>query len=97
MGLSGMGDLVLTCTGDLSRNRRFGLALGQGQSVSVALEEIHQVVEGAKAAEEVLKLAARTGVELPISEQIHQIILGNITPQEGVQNLLAREPRAEAD
>ncbi len=97
MGLSGMGDLVLTCTGDLSRNRRFGLALGRGQSVAEALKEIGQVVEGARAAEEVLRLAGRSGVELPISEQIHQIILGQITPREGVQNLLAREPRAEID
>ena len=95
MGLSGIGDLVLTCTGDLSRNRRYGLALGQGRSHQQALDEIGQVVEGVRTAEELMRLAQRHQVELPISEQIHRIIQGDIGPRDGVSNLLAREPKAE--
>jgi len=95
MGLSGIGDLILTCTGDLSRNRRFGLALGQGKSIEQALEEIGQVVEGARAAKEVVRLAKRKQVELPIAQQINDVINGRITPQQGVMNLLSRDPKAE--
>jgi glycerol-3-phosphate dehydrogenase (NAD(P)+) len=95
MGLSGVGDLVLTCTGDLSRNRRFGLALGAGISKEQALAEIGQVVEGVNTAEEVCRLGRQYGVELPISEQVHQIIQGHISPEQGVRNLLAREPKQE--
>ena len=73
-GLSGMGDLVLTCTGDLSRNRRLGLALGAGKSIEQALEEIGQVVEGIKTAEEVWRLSRRHGVEMPIAEQVYGIL-----------------------
>ena len=95
MGLSGVGDLVLTCTADLSRNRRFGLALGAGISKQQALADIGQVVEGVNTAEEVCRLARKYHIELPISEQVHQIIQGRITPEQGVRNLLAREPRTE--
>ena len=95
MGLAGVGDLVLTCTGDLSRNRRFGLALGSGISKQQALAEIGQVVEGVNTAEEVCRLGQKYGVELPISEQVHHIIQGIITPEQGVRNLLAREPKQE--
>lgn len=95
MGLSGIGDLILTCTGDLSRNRRFGLAIGRGVDQAAALEEINQVVEGVRTAEELMRLSARHNVELPISEQISLIISGDITPIEGVKNLMSREPRAE--
>lgn len=95
MGLSGIGDLVLTCTGDLSRNRRYGLAVGKGLSHEQALAEIGQVVEGVRTAEELMRLATRHDVELPISEQIYRIVSGAITPAEGVANLLSREPRDE--
>lgn len=95
MGLSGMGDLVLTCTGDLSRNRRFGLALGQGLGSEQALADIGQVVEGAAAAEEVVRLSRKHGVEMPISECVHAVLRDKLTPEEGVSRLLAREPRAE--
>ena len=95
MGLSGMGDLVLTCTGDLSRNRRFGLALGQGASSEQALREIGQVVEGIGAAEEVVRLARRCGVEMPISQCVQAVLQGQLTPAQGVDLLLARQPKAE--
>jgi len=95
MGLSGVGDLVLTCTGDLSRNRRFGLALGQGEEIQQALNDIGQVVEGVKTAEEVCRLGRRHGIELPISEVVLEIVQGNLTPHEGVRSLLSREQTSE--
>lgn len=97
MGLAGMGDLVLTCTGDLSRNRRLGLALGSGRRLSEALAEIGQVVEGVGTSEEVWRLGCRQGVELPISEQVHGIIHKGWDPSEGVRRLLSRELKSETD
>lgn len=96
-GLSGMGDLVLTCTGDLSRNRRLGLALGRAQSLESALADIGQVVEGVSAAAEVHRLAGKLGVEMPISDQVHAILENRITPQQGLKNLLARQRKAEVN
>lgn len=95
MGLAGLGDLVLTCTGDLSRNRRLGLALGRGQSISEAVAAIGQAVESIQTADEVMRLAARHGVELPISELVTRVLHEEITPQEGLHLLLAREQKAE--
>jgi len=95
MGLAGLGDLVLTCTGDLSRNRRLGLALGRGQSLDDAVREIGQVVESVQTADEVMRLAARHGVELPIAENVRDVLHGDITPAEGLVRLLAREQKAE--
>jgi len=95
MGLAGLGDLVLTCTGDLSRNRRLGLALGRGQSISEAVAEIGQAVESIQTADEVMRLAARHDVELPISELVTRVLHEEITPQEGLRLLLAREQKAE--
>ncbi|MGN6512559.1 MAG: NAD(P)H-dependent glycerol-3-phosphate dehydrogenase, partial [Lysobacteraceae bacterium] len=95
MGLAGLGDLVLTCTGDLSRNRRLGLALGRGQSLQDAVREIGQVVESVQTADEVMRLAERHGVELPIAHQVREVLHGAITPAEGLQRLLAREQKAE--
>jgi glycerol-3-phosphate dehydrogenase (NAD(P)+) len=96
MGLAGLGDLVLTCTDDQSRNRRFGLALARGKSVQQALADIRQVVEGVRAAPEVLRLARKHGVEMPISEQVVRVLKGEITPVDAVRNLATRPPRAEA-
>lgn len=96
-GLAGMGDLVLTCTGDLSRNRRLGLALGKGVSLEDALRDIDQVVEGVGTSEEVMRLGHRHKVELPISEQVHGIIHRDWDPSEGVRRLLAREQKSETD
>ncbi|HET8818920.1 MAG TPA: NAD(P)H-dependent glycerol-3-phosphate dehydrogenase [Xanthomonadaceae bacterium] len=95
MGLAGLGDLVLTCTGDLSRNRRLGLALGRGQSLDDAVREIGQVVESVQTADEVMRLAGRHGVELPIASGVHAALHGRITPAEGLRQLLAREQKDE--
>jgi glycerol-3-phosphate dehydrogenase (NAD(P)+) len=95
MGLAGLGDLVLTCTDDQSRNRRFGLALAKGKSVQQALTDIRQVVEGVRAAPEVLRLARKHHVEMPISEQVVRVLAGEITPVDAVRNLATRPPRAE--
>ena len=96
-GLAGMGDLVLTATGDQSRNRRLGLALGRGQSVSEAVEEIGQVVEGVKTAEEVARLAHRHEVEMPISEQVFAVLHQDRNPADGLKMLLGREQKAETE
>jgi glycerol-3-phosphate dehydrogenase (NAD(P)+) len=95
MGLAGLGDLVLTCTGDLSRNRRLGLALGRGQSLEDAVREIGQVVESVQTADEVMRLAERHGIELPIASNVRDVLHGDITPGEGLRRLLAREQKAE--
>lgn len=95
MGLSGVGDLVLTCTGEQSRNRRFGLKLGRGVSVKAAMQDIGQVVEGVHAAATVARLSAVHGIEMPISEQIAAIVAEQMTPRQGLENLLAREQKAE--
>jgi len=94
-GLTGMGDLVLTCTGDLSRNRRLGLALGAGKTVDAAVAEIGQVVEGVQTAEEVWRLARRHGVEMPIAEQVYGIIHQGWDPNQSVKDLLSREQKHE--
>lgn len=95
MGLAGLGDLVLTCTGDLSRNRRLGLALGRGQSIAEAVAAIGQVVESIQTANEVHRLARRHGLDLPICDLVRRVLLEEITPREGLQMLLAREMKPE--
>ena len=94
-GLAGLGDLVLTCTDDKSRNRRFGLALGRGVDQDTARERIGQVVEGAEAARELQRLGEVHGCELPITEQVNAVLFDNRTPRAAVEALLARERRAE--
>lgn len=95
MGLAGVGDLLLTCTDDKSRNRRLGLLLAKGKTAREAQKTIGQAVEGMNAIEEVIHIARRYGVDMPISEQVHRVIQGHITPTEAVYALLAREPKAE--
>ncbi|KRG66745.1 glycerol-3-phosphate dehydrogenase [NAD(P)+] [Stenotrophomonas terrae] len=95
MGLAGLGDLVLTSTGDLSRNRRLGLALGRGQSLSDAVKEIGQVVESVQTADEVMRQADRHGIDLPISKAVQSVLHGELSPSEGLQQLLAREQKPE--
>ena len=95
MGLAGLGDLVLTCTGDLSRNRRLGLALGRGQSIADAVREIGQVVESVQTADEVMRQADKHGVELPISRAVQAVLHGEITPADALRQLLAREQKPE--
>ena len=96
MGLSGVGDLILTCTDDQSRNRRLGLALGTGTRIEVAMKDIGQVVEGYNTAREVVQLAKQYRVELPISEQVYRVLHEGLAPAEAVHNLLAREIRSES-
>jgi glycerol-3-phosphate dehydrogenase (NAD(P)+) len=95
MGLSGLGDLVLTCTGELSRNHRFGVALGRGVPLQQALQEIGQVVEGAVTADEVVRLADRHGLDLPISRHVQRVLRGEMTPTDALHALLARERKPE--
>lgn len=95
MGLAGLGDLVLTCTGDLSRNRRLGLALGRGASIADAVRQIGQVVESLQTADEVMRLANTHGIELPIAEGVRDVLHGTVTPAEGLARLMARERKAE--
>ncbi len=95
MGLAGLGDLVLTSTGDLSRNRRLGLALGQGRSIEEAVASIGQVVESIQTCDEVMRLAERFDMDLPISALVQRVLHQEITPQEGLQMLLGREQKPE--
>lgn len=95
MGMAGLGDLVLTCTDNQSRNRRFGIALGQGQNVTDALAAIGQVVEGLRNTREVYLLAQRQGVEMPISEQLYAVLYGNTPPLAAARALLGRSMKAE--
>lgn len=95
-GMAGLGDLILTCTDNQSRNRRFGLALGQGKTAAQAQAEIGQVVEAASNAEEVVLLAQKLGIEMPISQQIYRILNEGVDPQLAAKELLMREMRDEA-
>jgi glycerol-3-phosphate dehydrogenase (NAD(P)+) len=95
MGLAGLGDLVLTCTGDLSRNRRLGLALGRGTSLKDAVAQIGQVVESIETVDTVMRLADAHGIELPISHGVQRVLHEEITPAEGLRELLARERKPE--
>lgn len=94
-GLAGLGDLLLTCTDDQSRNRRFGLALARGASAEQAVAEIGQVVEGASTAKLAWELAQRHGVETPIVEQVYHMLYEGLSPRDAVQALMARNARAE--
>jgi glycerol-3-phosphate dehydrogenase (NAD(P)+) len=96
-GLSGMGDLVLTCSGDASRNRRVGLALGRGRSMSEILGEMTQVAEGVKTAKVARQLAARLGVEAPITEAMYAIMHAGVPVGEAIRALLTRPTRSERD
>ena len=95
IGLAGVGDLVLTCTGDLSRNRRFGVMLGEGMSVEEAILQIGQVVEGVNTAQEAMRLAKRHSVDMPITEQVFGVVHQGWSPAKGVQVLLEREQKPE--
>lgn len=95
MGLTGVGDLVLTCTDDQSRNRRAGIGLGQGRSVDDMLAEIRQEVEGIKTVRELYVMATRLNVEMPITEQVYKVVYQGLAPEEAVVSLLTREPKAE--
>lgn len=95
MGLAGLGDLVLTCTDDQSRNRRLGLALARGTALADALRDIGQIVEGVPTAREVMRLAKAHSIEMPISEQVYCVLHEGKSPRNAVQSLLQREQKAE--
>jgi glycerol-3-phosphate dehydrogenase (NAD(P)+) len=95
MGLAGLGDLVLTCTGDLSRNRRVGLALAQGKRLPAILAELGHVAEGVTAATAARALAAHHGVEMPICEVVCRVLHEDLPVRLAVEELLRREPRSE--
>ncbi len=96
VGLAGLGDLVLTCTDNQSRNRRFGLALGQGKTRTEIVKEIGQEIEGISAAKETYMLAKQHGIDMPITEQTYKVLYENLNPLVAVQNLLARDQKAES-
>jgi glycerol-3-phosphate dehydrogenase (NAD(P)+) len=95
MGLSGLGDLVLTATGDLSRNRQVGVALAQGQSLSQATQALGHVAEGVYSARTVVQRAIQLGVDMPISQAVVALLDGQLTPRQAVMTLMGREPAAE--
>ncbi|PVX34026.1 NAD(P)H-dependent glycerol-3-phosphate dehydrogenase [Janthinobacterium sp. 78] len=96
MGLTGMGDLILTCTGDLSRNRRVGLGLAQGKALATIVAELGHVAEGVPCAKAVRELARRMGVDMPITNAVAGVLFDGDLPHVMVQQLLSRDPRAEA-
>jgi glycerol-3-phosphate dehydrogenase (NAD(P)+) len=95
MGLAGLGDLVLTCTGDLSRNRRVGLELAAGRTLPAVLADLGHVAEGVTAAHAVHALAAHHGVDMPICGAVRRVLVGELSPRMAVESLLRREPRSE--
>lgn len=97
MGLSGMGDLVLTCTGELSRNRQVGLRLGKGQKLLEILENMKMVAEGVKTTEAVHQLGQRHGIELPITTMVYKVLNEGKDPSEAVRELMARSLKEEDD
>jgi glycerol-3-phosphate dehydrogenase (NAD(P)+) len=97
MGLAGLGDLVLTCTDDQSRNRRLGMALGRGQSLSEAQSGIHQVVEGVPAARAVYEVAQRLSVDMPICREVYRIMYEGKPVRAAVSALMGREVRSETE
>lgn len=97
MGLTGMGDLILTCTGDLSRNRQVGLALAKGMSLDVVVAELGHVAEGVRCARAVRALAREYKVEMPITNAVAGVLFDGISPKEMLAQLLARDARNEAD
>ena len=96
-GLAGVGDLVLTCTGELSRNRSVGLKLGQGQSLTQILAGRHTVAEGINSAESCHHLARRLGVEMPITEAVHAVLHQGTPPLEALSQLMGRQLRPERE
>jgi glycerol-3-phosphate dehydrogenase (NAD(P)+) len=94
-GLTGAGDLILTCTGELSRNRRVGLSLAQGRKLDDILRELGHVAEGVHTAAAVEKRALELGVDMPITQSVCAVLFGTVSPREAVEQLLARDPKGE--
>jgi glycerol-3-phosphate dehydrogenase (NAD(P)+) len=94
-GLTGLGDLVLTCTDDQSRNRRTGIALGEGKNLDAVIKQIGQVVEGVATAKEVVALAKKQNIDMPITEQVYNVLYKNTSPENAVNALFNRKIRKE--
>ena len=94
-GLAGMGDLILTCTGDLSRNRQVGLALAAGKKLQQILADLGHVAEGVSTAREVVRLAEKLGIEMPITQAVDAILHHDVAAAEAVETLLSRDPKTE--
>lgn len=97
MGLAGLGDLVLTCTDDQSRNRRFGVALGKGRTLEDAARDVGPVIEGLQTARELIAIARRRNIEMPIANEVYEVLHAGKDPPRAVQTLFAREQKAEGD
>ncbi len=95
MGLAGAGDLILTATGELSRNRRVGLELARGRKLDEILAALGHVAEGVRSTAEVARLAASRGVEMPVTDAVHAVLEGRVAPKQAVELLLSRDPRSE--
>ena len=95
MGLTGVGDLMLTCTGDLSRNRRVGLGLAAGRTLSDVTSELGHVAEGVPAAMEVARRADQLGIDMPITKAVVALLNGKLSPRDAVERLMARDPTTE--
>lgn len=96
-GLTGIGDLVVTCTSRHSRNRRTGIALGQGQSLENILSEMNMAVEGVRTTKAIMKLKEKYNVNLPISEEVYKVLFQGVNPKDGVINLMTRDPVKEIE
>ena len=96
MGLAGIGDMILTCTGDLSRNRQVGLGLAQGKTLDAIVAELGHVAEGVRCAQAVRDLAQKNGVEMPITNAVAAVLFDGDSPRAMVERLLSRDPRNEA-
>ncbi len=96
MGLAGAGDLILTCTGDLSRNRRVGLLLAQGQGLDTILRQLGHVAEGVYSARAIEAIAAERRVDMPITQAVCAVLFRSMSPKDAVQQLLARDPKGES-
>ena len=94
-GLAGLGDLVLTCTGDLSRNRRVGLALARGESLEHILASTKMVAEGVRTTQAALDLSAKHGIELPIAREMAEVLAGRTDPPTAIRNLMGRKQKLE--
>jgi glycerol-3-phosphate dehydrogenase (NAD(P)+) len=94
-GLAGMGDLVLTCTGDLSRNRSVGVELGKGRKLAEIISPMRMVAEGVKTTKATVALAARHGIDMPITQQVHRILEGQTSPRDAIRELMERTLKEE--
>jgi glycerol-3-phosphate dehydrogenase (NAD(P)+) len=97
MGLTGVGDLILTCTGDLSRNRKVGLALAQGKNLTTIVEELGHVAEGVRCAQAVRSIAQQLGVDMPIANAVAALLFDGVSAQQTLQDLLARDAKQEVN